>query len=244
MTSPSDSAIKEYLKLKEKYQIYPVVVHAPYLPNLATSNRQLYDKSKALLIEDLNISEKIQAEYLVIHPGSYSENSTLEAGINNISKAVNESLSKVSGKTVVLLECVAGGGRRIGSSFEELNSMLRLIEDKERAAICLDTAHLFGAGHDLSTHDGVDRMIEEFDLKIGLNKLKVLHLNDSKAELSSRRDRHEHIGKGHIGLEGFRYLIKRLKNHVNAGILETPKDSADADSNNLNVLFKISGIKG
>ena len=237
MRPASKTEIEEFKNTRKELGIFPVVVHAPYLPNLATSNTWLYDKSKGLLAEDLELSEKIGAEYLVIHPGSFSENSHIITGIKNIALAINEAIYKSPGKTMVLLENMAGGGRRIGSSFDELNKIISQIENKGRIGICFDTAHALGAGYDSSNKKGIDKTLAEFDGAIGIEKLKVMHMNDSMAPLASRKDRHEHIGKGFIGLKGFKYLISCLKNQAEAGILETPKEPMNADKNNLKILF-------
>ena len=229
--------IAEFQKTRKELGIFPVVVHAPYLPNLATSNTFLYDKSKGLLAEDLELSEKLGAEYLVIHPGSFSENSDTETGIKKIAFAINESIGQSPGSTRVLLENVAGGGRRIGSSFEELNKIISQIKNKDRIGICFDTAHALGAGYDISNKTGIDKTLNEFESSIGLGKLKVIHMNDSMVPLLSRKDRHEHIGKGYIGLKGFKYLIQCLKGRAEAGILETPKEPEGSDKKNLKLLF-------
>jgi deoxyribonuclease-4 len=237
MRPASKTEIAEFQKTRKELNIFPVVVHAPYLPNLATSNSFLYDKSKGLLAEDLILSEKIGADYLVIHPGSFSETSDIETGIKNIAFAINEAIDISPGKVMVLLENVAGGGRRIGSSFEELNKIISQIKDKDRIGICFDTAHALGAGYDISNKKGIDKTLSEFESSIGLSKLKVIHMNDSMVPLASRKDRHEHIGKGFIGLKGFKYLTNCLKDRAEAGILETPKEPEGSDIKNLKLLF-------
>ncbi|MCB4791881.1 MAG: deoxyribonuclease IV [Elusimicrobia bacterium] len=229
--------IIEFKKTRKELNIFPVVVHSPYLPNLGTSNKWLYAKSTELLKEDMALSEKLGADYIVIHPGSYSENSNVKKGIANITRALNEALDEVPGKLVVLLENVAGGGRRLGSSFVELKQIIRGIKAKGRIAVCFDTAHAFGAGYDISNPAGIARTIKDFDTMIGIDRLKVIHFNDSLVPLSSRKDRHQHIGKGFIGLSGFKYIIRSLKEKVEAGILETPKEPVGSDKKNLRLLF-------
>jgi deoxyribonuclease-4 len=237
MKSPNPEEIAECIRLREAYHIYPFVVHTPYLPNLATSKKRLYRLSKQSLHDDLVIAEQLQTNYLVIHPGAYSPESTLRHGIRNIVTAINAAFAEVPGKTVLLLENVAGGGRRIGSSFAELAQMISGIRDKQRIGICLDTAHAFAAGYDLSASSGIDAMIKEFDETVGLGYLKMLHFNDSLVPLGSRKDRHEHLGKGCIGTKGFKYLVSRIENIADAGILETPKDTPSSDQQNLSLLF-------
>ena len=238
----SQKEIAELKKARKQKNIHPLVVHTPYLPNLATTKKLLYRLSMNSMLEDLAFCEKIGADYMVIHPGAYSDGSTLEEGVWNISSAINRVFREVSGKTMILIENVAGGGRRIGKTFEEISQIIGKIKDKRRVGVCFDTAHAFGAGYDLSTKTGVDRTLREFDSSVGLEKLKVVHFNDSAAALGSNKDRHHHLGKGHIGLEGFRYFIKRIKDKAEAGILETPKDTPSSDKKNLKILFKLRGL--
>lgn len=237
----SPKEIEELKKSQKIKNIHPLVVHAPYLPNLATAKKTLYKLSLNSLKDDLAFCDKICADYLVIHPGAYSDGSSLETGLRNISKAVNSVFAEVSGKTMILVENVAGGGRRIGKTFNEISRIIFKIKDKKRVGVCFDTAHAFGAGYDLSKKSGIERALREFDSEIGLDKLKVIHFNDSAAPLRSNKDRHAHLGKGHIGIEGFRYFIKRVKYTADAGILETPKDTPMSDKKNLKILFKLRG---
>lgn len=233
--SPEDAAA--FRELRSRLAIRPLVVHTPYLPNLATSQEKLYDLSLDSMRKDLAVAESIEADYLVIHPGSYSPGSSPEEGIARIAGALDRALADVPGKTTVLLENVSGGGRRLGGSFGELARMMDGVPRRERIAVCLDTAHAFGAGYDLSTAGGVDAMLEEFDRVLGMSSLRVIHFNDSLAPRDSRKDRHQHLGKGYIGDEGFSRLVDRVKGTVDAGILETPKDAPGADRGNLARLF-------
>jgi len=236
LLSAADAGI--FVRRRRELGIRPLVVHTPYLPNLASSQNKLYAISVASLKEDLKICEKIAADYFVIHPGSYSLDAAPELGIANIVRAVNASLTAVPGTTRVLFENVAGGGRRLGSTFAELARMIKGIRQKERIGVCLDTAHALGAGYDLSTPAGIDAMLKEFDEQIGLDRLFIMHCNDSLVPRGSHKDRHQSLGKGYVGSRGFEYLIGRLKYRVAAGILETPQDIPGADARNLAMLFK------
>jgi len=238
MRIPPKDEIEKFRTLRAELGIYPLAVHTPYLPNIATSKESLYHKSVNALIEDLDVAGQIGADFLVIHPGAYSEGSTVESGIDNAVKAFNTAISKVSGKCLILIETVAGGGRRLGSSFEEIHRMIQGVECKKRISVCLDTAHTFAAGYDISKPAQTDKMLAEFDKIIGLKFLKMLHLNDSMVPCGSRKDRHEHLGKGYIGVKGFKYLVKRLEKIAEAGILETPKEPEGSDKKNLALLFK------
>lgn len=237
MKPPAPEAVADFNEKRKAYDIHPLVVHIPYLPNLATSKKDLYQLSLNALIDDLAIAESISADYLVIHPGSYSEDSTLQEGIKNIINALNKTFDAVKGKCRIILETVAGGGRRIGSSFEEIREILHHI-DRKRSGVCLDTAHSFAAGYDLSSKDGIEKAMSDFNWIIGIKHLKAIHFNDSMVPLGARKDRHQHLGKGHIGEKGFEYLIKVLKDKVEAGILETPKEPESADVRNLGLLKK------
>ena len=238
MSRHSKEEIGKFRALRKELDIHPLAVHIPYLPNVATSNAILYAKSVNALIEDLGIAEQIGADFLVIHPGAYSENSTPGEGIRKVAGALNAAISKVEGKCRILIETVAGGGRRMGGTFAEIASMIEGVKDKERVGVCLDTAHSFAAGYDISKPAGTDRMLADFKKMIGLGQLKMLHMNDSMVPCGSQKDRHEHIGKGFIGDGGFQYLIKKLDKIAEAGILETPKEPEGSDKKNLSLLFK------
>ncbi len=232
------SDVKAFKKLRKELGIYPLAVHIPYLPNIATSKKILYRRSVNALIDDLAVAEQIGADFLVIHPGAYSEGSTLQKGIENVVKGFNRAISKVKGKCLILIETVAGGGRRLGSAFEEINAMIEGVTDRDRVGVCLDTAHTFAAGYDISKLSGTDKMLRDFDSMIGLKYLKMLHFNDSMVPCGSRKDRHQHIGRGYIGKEGFKYLIKKVNAIAQAGILETPKEPEGSDKKNLALLYK------
>lgn len=238
-TKLSKEEIENFTNQRKKADIYPLIVHSPYLPNLATSDIQLYRHSKAILKEDLVTANRLEAGFLVIHPGSYSLGGQLADGIKRAADAINWVFSKIVNPVMILLENLAGGGRRIASSFQELKEIISLIEQKERVGLCLDTCHAVGAGYDLTSTEGVLSCLEEIDKNVGLNKLKVIHLNDSKSPLNSHLDRHEHLGKGHIGKKNLAFLLHQPSLEDCAIILETPKDSPSADKNNLTFLRRI-----
>jgi deoxyribonuclease-4 len=216
----------------------PLTVHTFYLQNLATSNEELYKKSFAAFEKDLLLADKIGAKYYVIHPGSYSENASLEEGITRIADSINKIYSKNDIKTVLLLENLAGEGRKIGANFEELAQIIEKTVKKPKIAVCFDTAHAFGAGYDLSEPEKTDSMLKDFDRILGLDRLKVIHFNDSKMALASKRDRHEHLGKGMIGEKGLKHFVQSVKDIAEAGIIETPKEPENSDRINLEKLFE------
>lgn len=222
--------------------IYPLIVHTPYLPNLCTSDPALYQKSLRAFQEDIERAQMFRAQYLVIHPGAYSPEKQESEGYQNLVAAL-DTVFKPSISLTVLLENMSGGGRRLGSSFEKFSWVISHSKLSEHLGICLDTCHAVGAGFDLSTKKGIDELIKEIDRTIGLKKIKLLHLNDSKSPCGSHFDRHEHIGKGYIGEEGFKYLLTHPAFRDLPAILETPKDPPDADVQNLNLARKLADSK-
>lgn len=231
----SDQEVQDFQKERRRVGIEPLVVHMLYLPNLATRNPELYEKSVSVLMDELRRCERIGAEYLVVHPGRHS-GTTREMGVAQVKKALNTAFSQVDNGVMILLENLAGGGTDIGADFRELAEILDCVKEKKRIAVCLDTCHAHAAGHDMSNSGSVKNVLEELDRAVGLERIKALHFNDCKGPFFCRVDRHQHIGQGSIGLEGFRAVINHpaLKNC--AGILETPKDSETADKKNLKAL--------
>jgi deoxyribonuclease-4 len=161
-----------------------------------------------------------------------SEDEAVEA----VSQGIHQAFERARNPIILLLENTAGQGTEIGSSFEQIRKIIDGVYEKERMGVCLDTAHCFEAGYDLSRKDGLERTLESFDQTIGLKRLHLLHLNDSKTPLGSRKDRHWHIGEGYIGVEGFRYLINHpLLRHL-PGIMETPRKDTVEDLKNMKVI--------
>jgi len=227
------------LRLKET-KIFPVISHDCYLINLASVNQDTEQKSIAAFTDEILRADLLNIPYLVMHPGSHLQAGE-KAGINRIAKNLNTIFKQINKtKTMILLETTAGQGTNLGYKFEQLAEIISLIKDKEKIGICLDTCHIFAAGYDIRDKKNYQKTFSEFDKIIGLDKLKVIHLNDSKKDLGCKVDRHEHIGKGFIGLNGFRLLLndERLKDIPM--VLETPKSpDGNADLENLDVLRKL-----
>lgn len=219
--------------------LYPVILHMPYLPNPATSDTLLYRKSLSTLIEDLSRAVELGGHYLVFHPGAYSFCATPEYGLLRIAELINTVLAKINTDIVLLLENVSGGGRRLGASFNEIKFIIDHITDKKYIGVCFDTCHALSAGYELSTAEGVNRTFKEFSAVVGWKYIKVLHLNDSYYPLGSKKDRHQHIGKGYIGLEGFKAILFYPGVENLPCILETPKSSLAADKRNLRIIFDL-----
>jgi len=234
---PAD--IEEFRKRREKSNISLVFIHIPYLINLASPYNILYNGSIRACIEDIREAETLGAEYIVTHMGSHKKSGEVP-GIKKITQALNKILDRTAKSSVsLLLENTSGSGSWLGYKFEHQRLIIDGIEDKKRIGVCFDTCHAYVAGYDLASAEGYNATIAELDELVGLKKLGLIHLNDTRDKLASHRDRHEHIGKGRIGLEGFRRMIcdPRLKDV--AFILETPKDSDDADRINLQVVRKL-----
>ncbi len=200
-----------------------VVSHDSYLINLCAKNPEILRKSRDAFIDELKRCELLGIPYLNFHPGTHGGQGE-EDGIKIIAQSLNITHEKTPDyKVSSMLEATAGQGTAIGYKFEHLKKIIDLIEDKGRMTVCIDTAHIFAAGYDIKNRKNYDKVIKDFDDIIGLERLKCFHINDSKKELGSRVDRHEHIGKGFIGKEGFRNIMqdRRLANVPK--ILETPK---------------------
>ncbi|PUA32049.1 MAG: endonuclease [Candidatus Terraquivivens tikiterensis] len=199
------------------------VGHMPYLPNIASPSKQLFLKSLKVLMAELERCGELNIKFLAVHLGSHMGKG-VEVGMQRVAEACRTALEKVQNDVTILLENMAGQKNSVGSSFEELRKILDLIGDERRVAVCLDTCHAFAAGYDLRNEEAVERTVEQFDNVVGLRHLKVVHINDSKGTLGSHLDRHEHIGMGMIGEEGFRAIFHHKALRSLPFILETPED--------------------
>lgn len=217
--------------------IWPVFAHALYLANMATPEDALWHKSLDALTDDLERCEQLGLPGLVIHPGSH-RGAGEDAGIARIAAALDEVHHRLPGYQVqVWLETTTGQGDHLGYTFGQLQAMIDGVKEPERLGVCFDTAHAFAAGYELRTREGYEATWSEFDAALDLGRLRAIHLNDSKKELGSRVDRHEHIGKGLLGLEPFRFLVNDPRFRDIPMTLETHKgpDLAE-DKENLAVL--------
>jgi deoxyribonuclease-4 len=203
--------------------IKPVVAHASYLLNLATPDDRLWHKSIDALVIEMERCDVLAIPYLVIHPGAHM-GSGEEAGIVRIAQALSIAHDRLPGARVkTTLETTAGQGTNLGYRFEHLVAIIEGMEAKDRLAVCYDTCHTLAAGYDFRTPEGYAQVFQQFDEIIGLDRLRVFHLNDSKQALGSRRDRHAHIGEGSVGLEAFRYFLNDPRFEEIPMLLETPK---------------------
>jgi deoxyribonuclease-4 len=175
------------------------------------------------LIDEAERCEQLGLPYLVLHPGAHTGDG-MDAGLQRAQAALRDVLAALPGYGVrILLETTAGSGSALGSTFEELAALLEADADSTGLGVCLDTCHVFAAGYDLRSKQGYETMMRTLDETVGLNALHVVHLNDSRHPLGSHRDRHEHIGKGHLGVAGFKHILRDPRLERIAGILETPK---------------------
>ncbi len=248
---PKKKEIFEFKKFREELNLYPLIIHTAYLPNPASSNKKIYNYSKQLLILEFKLAKMFSADYIVMHPGSFSEGKTFEIGIKNLVNTIdlcfkNMLMKKEKNKKVpmLLLENVCGAGRKIGKNFYELNIIIKESKFSPLIGVCIDTAHLHASGYELNKKDGFDKMVLDIRKTFGIKKVKMFHLNDTKSFSGTQIDRHEHIGKGKIGLKGFDRIINYKEFSNLTGIIETPKEVkfgeySEKDKENISLLKKI-----
>ncbi len=227
--------VEEFRSAVKSSGLSPIFLHLPYLPNIASRKSRFYRLSIESIVTDLERAEQLAAQYLIIHIGHWGESSEEEA-IEAVSQGIDEVFDRVKNGVILLLENTAGQGTEVGHTFEQIEAIIQRVGENERMGVCLDTAHTFESGHDLSNKDGIERTIDLFDRTVGLKRLHLFHLNDSKTPLGSRRDRHWHIGEGHIGLDGFRYLVNHPLFKDVPGIMETPRSDTVEDLKNMSVI--------
>jgi deoxyribonuclease IV len=215
--------VREFRARVRAAGLSPVVSHASYLINLATTNATLHDQSMQAMGDELDRAEALGLLGVVLHPGCYTVGNEAE-GLALIGESLLELLrARRRGTTMVLLEQTAGQGTALGATFEQLASIIAKMDNHRRAGVCLDTCHLLASGYDIGSPEGYASTFKQFGRIIGFERLKVFHLNDSKRPLGSRVDRHEHIGQGCLGLEPFRRIVNDPRFHRLPMLLETPK---------------------
>ncbi len=237
--------IREFRAKVRASGIHPVVSHASYLINLATTNAALRQQSCDAMGDELDRAEALGLLGVVLHPGCYTIGCEAD-GLELIAENLLELLrARRRGNTMVLLEHTAGQGTSLGTTFEQLASIIAKMNDHRRVGVCLDTCHLIASGYDIATPEGYASTFRQFDRLVGFERLKMFHLNDSKKPLGSRIDRHEHIGEGCLGLEPFRRIVNDRRFRDLPMLLETPKTEGRSptqiqidplDERNLNAL--------
>jgi len=219
-------------KLKEsKIDRMAICAHMPYLPNLSSPEDDGYQKSIKSMTKEIERCDKLGIPYLVTHLGSH-KGSGEENGIKRLTNALNK-VAETKADVVILLENTAGQKNSVGSDFKQLAEIFSKCKPVKKFGICLDTCHAFVAGYDLRTKDAAKKTMKEFDETVGIENLKILHLNDSKGELNSNRDRHDHIGLGEIGNDGLGEVIKIMNKNKIPIVLETPIDERRDDFGNI-----------
>ena len=215
--------IAAFLNHVQRGELLSIFAHANYLINLAATNRQFHTNSLRALSEELIRADQLELPFLVLHPGAHL-GAGEKAGLDKVIESINRVLARIPKvKTRIALETTAGQGSCLGHKFEHLAYILGRVREPERLCVCLDTAHVFAAGYDIGSESAVRKMFAQFHRTIGLDRLVAIHLNDSKTARGSRVDRHEHIGKGKIGLAAFRFIMRNRRFRKIPKVLETPK---------------------
>jgi deoxyribonuclease-4 len=223
---PSLPAIRLFQAAREKYDLYPLAIHDNYLINLASAHEKIRKLSIEAFRGELERAVAIGAEYLIAHPGNYKGH-TVEQGIMHFLEGVGEASHGLKlGNLMLLIENTVGAGAQLGGRFEELHVMREFAPKLTDVPIgfCLDTCHLLASGFDVANSAGLRDMVAEADRLLGLDSVRVIHANDSKGALGSHIDRHQNIGNGYIGLDGFRRILQHPRLRSKAFILETPMD--------------------
>ena len=237
-----DEAIRAFATARRRTGIRRVFAHSSYLINLASPDRTAWAQAVDAFTDELERGEALGLSCVVVHPGSHM-GAGLEPGLRRVIGALDQALARTAGYRIkVALENTAGGGNSVGRTFAELATMLDGAARPERIGVCIDTCHLFAAGYDLRTEAGYARAMAECEATVGRRRVLALHLNDSRAPFGSGLDRHEHIGRGYLGLSTFRRLLNDRRLARVPKVLETPKDpEPTSDLRNLAVLRRLRG---
>jgi deoxyribonuclease-4 len=219
-----------------KRHVAPVITHASYLINLATTNDAFHRKAVAALIDELDRAGQLGLHAVVLHPGAHM-GAGVRAGLDQIARSLDAIHAATEFRAATLLETAAGQGSCVGCTFEELGHIINAVDDRSRVGICIDTCHVFAAGYDIRSRDGWERLVDEVERYVGIENVGAFHLNDSKKPLGSRVDRHQHIGQGLIGAEAFAHVLNDPRFRRIPKVLETPKDvEHESDRKNLATL--------
>ncbi len=234
-SSLSSINIVNFVKKSKLARYYDTAIHLPYLPNIASPNDEIFEKSVGILIEEIKTAMLLQIPYVVTHLGS-PKDQDIQFAVKRVADALNQAIEKISLPVKILLENSTSRRRTWGKKIEHIEAILGYIDDEKYIGMCFDTAHAYSSGYDISTRSGLNNVVDSIDQLLGKNKLVLIHINDSKGALGSGIDNHEHIGKGFIGEECFRELMQNRRFEKIPMILETPKDSEKNDFNNLELL--------
>jgi deoxyribonuclease IV len=238
--SPLDTPEVSMFQKKASGASFEVFVHMPYLPNLSSPDSGFYSRSTAVLTREIQRCSSLGIRNLILHFGSHMGTS-IEAGRDRIVAACKKSIEATEGSDVRLLLENSADPKSVGSNFATISEVLRLVDERRRTGVCLDTCHAFAAGYDLSTESAVEKSLEVFDSSIGLTNLFLIHLNDSKGNLGSGLDRHESIGKGKIGRSGMSAILTSKRILPLPVVLETPRDYEGEDKENIELTKLLAG---
>lgn len=234
-----ETEIHAFIEKRRQTGIHPVFSHMPYLPNLSTSNPDMYQKSIKTLEVEIDRCNLLEIPYIVTHLGSHLGKGP-ETGTKQIVNALRHVLEKYPESPKILLENTSGKRNEMGSSFEEQRKIMDMI-DSQKVGVCFDTCHGFSRGYDLKTQNGLDGVVQVFDDIIGFKNLCLVHLNDSRDEFESRKDRHQHVGLGSIGEDGFRNFLKSRFAKAPM-VMETPVDELRNDHENMAKVKELAGL--
>ncbi|WOF15278.1 deoxyribonuclease IV [Methanoplanus sp. FWC-SCC4] len=235
-----DETAEKFISKLGNSGIEPVVAHMPYLPNLATPKPDVYEKSCDVLLREIKRCGVLKIPYLVTHLGSHLGTGR-DGGIERTIDAVVNAIDSEKSSVMILLENTSGTKNSIGGTLEDIGEIMDGIGKSKRLGACFDTCHAFAGGYEISTEKGLSETLSDFDTLIGLDNLKVIHINDTKGECGSRLDRHEHIGLGKIGDEGMARILRHQKLSSLPFILETPVDERRDDRGNIAHLRELAG---
>lgn len=239
----TDAECDAFRAALKRFDIGAVTSHDAYLTNLASPESALWKRSKSAFKSEVERCARLGIPSLVMHPGSH-KGAGEAAGIRRVAQALGEILDATRDEGVeILIETTAGQGASLGCRFEHIAEILDRLDGHERLKVCFDTCHVFAAGYDLRRTASFEKVMKEFDRRVGLDRLSLFHLNDSKGGLGSRVDRHEHIGEGKIGLEPFRTIVRARRFRRIPKIIETPGgvEGGPEDRKNLELLFSFAG---
>ncbi|MHA1977299.1 MAG: deoxyribonuclease IV [Candidatus Hodarchaeales archaeon] len=230
-----DSQVSAFLYKAKKANYNDTAIHMPYLPNLASPDDSLYHRSIKVLQEEISKSHLLKSPYVISHLGS-PKIETRKFAIRRVAKALNQVFKFRNDPTMILLENSTSKKRHWGKTIEDIADVLNTVDHPQYVGMCFDTAHAHASGYDLSNPEFLHEIFDKIDSLLGKNKVRVIHLNDSKGKLNSGIDHHEHIGLGSIGLECFRELMQHPRFKTISMVLETPKDERRSDKDNLELL--------
>ena len=234
-TSLNEQMIKSFLEKAKRANYYDTAIHMPYLPNLASPDNKLHQKSVQVLVEEIEKSFLLKAPYIISHLGSPKAQNR-QFAVTRVAEILNQAIESLQAPTMILLENSTAKRKNWGKKIEDIADVIEHVDKQQHLGMCFDTAHAFASGYDVSTAEGLHEVFDHIEALLGKEKVKVIHLNDSKGAFDSGIDHHEHIGKGTIGIECFRELMQHARFKQYSMILETPIDDTLNDKKNLDLL--------